>query len=355
MKTIKVALFTSLITLTTLVKAEEFALDKFTLETGVKTTIVNAKDLRARLFGFNIDLLMEDKLNEDLIMFLDTSITLETGANESIGTVAEFEPKEGINLNAGGIRYEPNQYVELQAGALNQGVLNSPLLISDNAFAAASQTFSFGSFYMSATQAIPSNNKLSKRIGGVDDGNPFFAIQTLGVEFGDNFKFAANISHFKFTDISSAIADKSRELGNSVSGSSASSKFNYSFEGINSTLSTSYTLHNKFMINFSGQYIYNEKAPEGRNKGYIAHLSLGKPILTVGLESFENGSDTSPSFYNSSLYGHNNMKGSGISIASKKADIKFVGKYITAQVMETNLVQTNMNILTLELVRTYEF
>jgi hypothetical protein len=343
--------------LATSVNAKEvsFKLDKLHVETGMKATVVNANNLKARVFGFNVAVQAEDKLTDELTLFLDAQLDLETGANEAIGTIAEYEPKESVNLNAGGVKYTPNSNIKIEAGALNQGELNSPLLIGANAFAGAREELSYGVLFLSASQTIPSNNRLSKRVGGVDDGNPFFGMETIGLRFGDSFKFEVTASHYKFADLSTEVAEKSKQMGNSVEGSGTATKFNYAFEGVNSTLNSSYTFSNEFIVELKAQYLFNDKAPEGRNKGFFTELTMGKKSFLVSLESFENGSDTSPSFYNSKYYGHNNMKGNSLGITSIRKDFSVSAKYTTAQVMEENLVQTNMNIITLNMVRSYDF
>jgi hypothetical protein len=332
-----------------------FKLDKLHIETGMNATVVNANNLRARVFGFNIGVEAEDKISNDLTLFLNAQLDLETGANEAIGTIAEYEPKESVNLNAGGVRYTPYSNVKIDAGALNQGELNSPLLIGSNAFAGVKEEISYGALFISASQSIPSNNRLSKRVGGVDDGNPFFGIETVGLRFGDAFKFEATASHYKFSDLSTEVAEKSKQMGNSVEGSGAASKFNYAFEGINATLASSYTFSNEMKVDLTAQYLVNDKAPEGRNKGILAELKIGKKAFSVSFETFENGSDTSPSFYNSKSYGHNNMKGNSFGLHSSKKDLTVSAEYTTANVMEENLVQTNINIITLDLVKSYDF
>ena len=45
-----------------------------------------------------------------------------------------------------------------------------------------------------------------------------------------------------------------------------------------------------------GQYLYNEQAPEERNKGYLGKLGVGTKSILVYAEQFENQSDTSPGF-----------------------------------------------------------
>ena len=329
-------------------------LDKIHVTTGMKATVVNAKDLRARVLGYHIGVSLEDAISENAKFFFNSALLLETGANESTGTIAEYEPQEEVNLESAGVHYTYNIF-DVKAGALDQGNHNSPLLISNNAFAGVEEKVSFGWLYFKATQSIPSNNRLAKRLGGVDDGNPFFGMETIGVEFGDKFKVDANISHFKFADLSQEVAENSKELGNSVEGSGNATRFNYGFEGTNSTVLTLFTFDNGYFVKASGQYLFNEKAPEGRNKGLLTQVEFGKKKFSLFVESFENGSDTSPSFYNSKSYGHNNMKGSSLGFNSELNDISISAKYTTANVMEENVVQENMNLITFSLVKSYEF
>ena len=289
--------------------AVDINLDKVRVNAGTRTTIVEADDTKSRVFGFTLNIDIEDRITDSVQFFFNTSINLETGANQTLGSVSEFQPEEELILNNGGVRYTPNKHFEFRAGALNQLEHNSPLLIGNNAFAGISQKYSSGSFYISATQAIPSNNRLTRRIGDLDDGNPLFNIQTIGFDFGSKLRLKANVSAFAFSDLSDNIAQTSRELGNSVEGNNASTRFLYNFSGLNSTFDFLHSMDNGFIYGISGQYLFNEQAPDDRNLGHLVAVRLGSLKYTALIETFSNGSDTSPAFYNSKFYGHNNMKG----------------------------------------------
>lgn len=335
--------------------AEKLQLDRAVLTAGMKTTIVESKDTRARVFGVTVGTRLEDKLSPSLMAFLNLDANFETGSNESVGSVAEYEAIQGINLQSGGLRYNPFKALRIEAGALNQRHHKAPLLIGSTAFAAVEERVSHGIFYIQATQAIPTNNELTKRLGNVDDGTALFMMETIGIKAGELNKFEIAISHFMFSGLSSAVAGNSREMGNSVSGISDTTKFNYTFNGMNVSADMKLTTASGYKVLLGGEYLFNNDAPDGRNMGLLVKGGLEVNSLKFELETFENQSDTSPAYYNDKSYGHNNRKGNSISFAKNGEDFKYSVKYTKANVIENDsFVLEDIEILTLSMVKYYE-
>jgi hypothetical protein len=328
--------------------------DEVQVTSGVAMDIVEAQDIKARIFGYNIRVQINDKITSDFKLFFGATIALETGSNEVVGTVAEFEPNESISLNEGGVHYQPIQLLEFRVGALNQARFQSPLLIGSNAFAATEEKINFGSFYFMAQQAIPSNNKLSKRLGTVETGTPYFSTETIGLKFGRKSLFQLELSHYSFKDLSSDVASKSETFGNSVSGIGAAKKFNYGFDGYNVTLLSKYQF-GKNAISLGGQYLSNEDAPSDRNMGYLAILGFKRNLYGFYVESFKNESDTSPGFYNSKYYGHNNMQGTGGTFKVESKTFNLNLRYVDMKPIEANAIQAKTQIVSFNLSKSYDF
>ena len=230
----------------------------------------------------------------------------------------------------------------------------SPLLVAKVPFAGLKQTFNFGSFSFSAQQAIPSNNHLAKRIGTIETGTPSFRIETLSLKLGKKHTFKMDISHFSFRDLSSGISEKSKVLGNSVEGNGAGSRFTYGFDGYNLAFNTSFILTG-YQLELGGHYLYNEKAPEKRNRGHLVFLALKGNQFGASIEQFRNESDSSPAFYNNKNYGHNNMSGQALILSSFGKE--YLGQIRIAQFspIKTSALQDQTNLLSFQISKTMDF
>lgn len=305
---------------------------------GVSANIVEGQDLRARILGYFFTFEMKDTVAPRLDLFFKSTVSLETGSNEVLGNIAEFQPYEGINLNHAGLLYTPWDSTSFRIGALNQAELNSPLLVGPEAFAAMDGKLSVGSFYVKATRAIPSNNQLSRRLGEIDSGTPSFNLETIGFKQEGKLSFVTELSNYHFSRLSSNIAEKSNSLGNSVAGVGNATNFNYDFRGQNIMFELKYTLGKNTLL-LSGQYLENNKAPKGRREGSLISVGFNKSSWTWELESFRNESDTSPAFYNSKYHGHNNMGGSAIELSYEKKEIHFSLRYTSFSPLEESAIQ----------------
>lgn len=334
--------------------AKQSFLDSLQLRTGLNTTIVEADDLRARVFGLNIGVNAKDKLSKETELFFELSGSFQAGSNESVGNIAEFEPIDAINLMDAGIDYNPWNNIEFTVGALNQSRYLSPLLLDSTAFAAIQEKVHLGSFYLKAQQSIPANNQLTQRVGTVDDATPYFGMETLGYQSGKNTFLKLELSRFQYRDLSGATANISREMGNSVTGVKENSSYNYEFAGTNSMMQFEHKFQEGFIISLWGQYLFNEAAPDGRNSGQLANLGFGTEKLMFYGESFRNESDSSPGFYNSKYYGHNNMHGNSVAVSFNQRNFSFDMKYTNATTIENTFTQSDIQILTLNLVKFYE-
>jgi hypothetical protein len=177
-------------------------------------------------------------------------------------------------------------------------------------------------------------------------------LNTIGFKSGKEDFFQLELSHYKFQDLPSNVAEKSLAFGNSISGTGEASQFNYDFSGANFYFN-SRVMTSELGLLFSGQYIYNEKAPDGRNSGYLAYLGLEFEKLIVKLEGFKNESDTSPAFYNSKYHGHNNMQGNGLNLQLNQESSQLNLRYAKMTPIEQNSIQDSTEIFQMNYHRTF--
>ncbi len=326
--------------------------DQFQFKTGVKFDYVEGDDIKARVFGYQFDLILDQQLDEFWKMFFHAQAELEVGSNEVVGLVNEFEPDQGIHLLSGGIEYELRDRLLVQMGALKQEDYNSPLLITDTAFASLREVVYFGSFYFMAQQSIPNNSKLSKRIGDTETGTPYFGMETFGFSLSKPFELTIELSQFNYNDLASNIAESSKTLGNTVTGVGEANRFVYDYTGQNLVIDLIYR-SDSIHYHLWGQYIYNDGAPDKSNEGQLLQLGLGIAKNSIYIESFRNESDTSPAYYNSKSYGHNNMEGNGIIYRYEFEGIRANLRYAHLSPIEDNGLQSKMSLLTMSLNKTF--
>lgn len=269
---------------------------------------------------------------------------LETGSNESL-FVDEFKPRQDLVLKEASISYSPIEAISLEAGALNQSRYNSPLLLTDTAFVSARESLNFKltdySFGLFLSQAVPSNHFLTNRLGSVDEGAPSLLIEGISMHLaGDVMFFKTQIMRFKFNNLSSNVAFNSQFLGNSTRGTTSSTAaFLYDFEGYNMAFEVGFNIGESTSLTFKGEYLYNDKAPDGRNTGYLGSTTIELGHFSLTGEYFKNESDSSPAFYNSATYGHNDRDGYGLGLAW------VIPKEATALYFKTYKLKTNQQIL----------
>ncbi|MFT6069108.1 MAG: hypothetical protein ACJAT2_000415 [Bacteriovoracaceae bacterium] len=283
---------------------------------------ISVDDLQteARVVSFS----MFADIKQTVLPNLEASViaggVLETGSNESL-FVDEFKPRQDLVLKEASLSYAPIEAIKIEAGALNQNRYESPLLLTDTAFVSAKESLQFKisdySFGLFLSQSVPSNHFLTNRLGSVDEGAPSLLIEGISMHLaGDLMFFKTQIMRFKFNNLSSNVAYNSQFLGNSTRGSSTSTTaFLYDFEGYNAVMELGFNIGETSSLTLKGQYLYNDKAPDGRNTGYLASLKLEVGQMSLTGIYFKNESDSSPAFYNSSTYGHNDRDGQGLEVA----------------------------------------
>jgi hypothetical protein len=284
------------------------------------STVMDDDQASARVFGTGLDINYIFKLSESVTSVIRGGVLLETGSNNSLN-LKEFSPERELVLYEANLRFRPTliPILELDLGSLSLSRYNSPLLLGHSVFMGLNERLKLGSDYniqLEAVQAIPNNQTLASRSGGIEEGTPSFLMERVSVNLGgDLLALSVSASHFKFNNLSGEVANQSRFMGNDIGGSSLTSYFIYEFEGYNSTLKLGLNQTGFFKINIDAEYLFNDKAPDGQNSGLLAKGTLLFGDFGLGMSYFRNEKNASPAYYNSKYYGHNNKKGLGVNLS----------------------------------------
>lgn len=326
----------------------------------IRGDYIDDSQIQARLLSNRVLLGLDYDLLPQITLHAKAGGLYEIGSNKSI-ILDEYQPQSQLVLNRAFLQWSPFQSIKVDVGAIPMGSYNSSLLITNGPFLGAVEKLGYEGqsweVYLKFVQAIPNNNDLSRRVGFVSEGTPKFFMETAGLRWGDAKSFfKVEGSTFRFNSLGSVVAYNSQFLGNSVSGGSTiNSAFVYDFSGFNFMGETQFMFNEMYGLNLLGQYLYNEKAPDGRNSGHLAlgGLILGDLTLKAGI--FENQADSSPAFYNTGLYGHNNRSGYQLGFESifPSDNILIRGYYIGSSPIENNVYQSDRTTYYIELTKKF--
>ena len=323
--------------------------------------VMNDQQTKAKIFGTGIHLKSSAKIHPSLKVRVRGAFRLESGSNNSLN-LKEFSPISTVILEEAAFKYNPESFNWFRAsiGSLPMTEFNSPLLIDHYAFMGVQEKLVFGEDFklkIGALQTIPNNQSLSSRSGGIEEGTPTFFMETLGLFIpGDLLGVKVEVSHFKFNQLSGSVANQSRFMGNDIGGTALTSFFLYDFEGFNSTFRLTINESGQIGVNFFGQYLFNDKAPDNQNTGFLGRADLVISHFTLGVSFFRNEKNASPGYYNSKYFGHNNKEGFALNMEFKKLVDKFSLDLRFAkfeQIEESNLLTSEGQLFTLNFTREF--
>lgn len=268
---------------------------------------------------------------------------IETGSSSSLFT-DEFAPSNGLSLKEGSLKWKIFEPLSLQAGALEQSHHQSPLFVDGGTFPAGmialDSKFQNWIFHLDSQAAIPTGKKLSSKSVGKEP-TPYLFTEKL--KFGwssEEFSLVARGSHFQFRNLTHGIAQDSRFYGNSISGVSSASTFTHRFEGFESGADAGISFHKSIRWNIGGSYLQNTAGPKNANQGIYGFSELiwksSEFSLRPKIEFYRNEADSSPAFYTSTEFGHNNRIGSGASIG---IELPKAGLNIELKARRSDLIQ----------------
>ena len=316
---------------------------------GFKGDYVDNQQVEARVMGLMIGADVTIPYSDTFKIEFSGGALLETGSNSSFIT-NEYEPNRIWILKYAQATYNPFEALKLEAGAISQSDYNSPLLVSGSAFLGVRETLSLNftknhRVYLKLEQTIPNNINLIQRIGVVEDnGTPYYYNEGIGLELeGDLLGLQVEASQFRFESLAAGIANISRNFGNSVtSGNNISSDFVYGYKGYNLMWDITASPIDSVELEFYGQWLYNDEAPDGRNQGHIYGLGLNMNPWIINIEQFRSESDSSIAYYNSKDYSHNNHEGMLYRFKYEVEDYQEISfTYISSTLLESNSLQSD--------------
>lgn len=333
----------------------------------LKSAQVSGKLEEANIFGLSLGLDFSHQLSKLIAVKARGGASLETGESESVYTGRSFEAGNSLFLEEALVALSPIEAVRLELGAINQGLHNNPLFLTNTPFVAVREIFSLPldnwTLQLDMIQGIPSNYSLSKRLGNVEEGSSrFFNEKIRVIAKGKSASMNASFGHFAFDRLNSSIAYNSRLLGNSVSGvGSVNNKFRQGYAGWNGDLGFSYHKLSYVEISLESAFHSNERASAGKKLGYI----IGPKISTKNLEnnisfrfkSFKNEADSTVAFYSSKYTGQTNRKGllAGLEVENKKMNLSYGADAYLTRPIEANPFQEKERIIKLSLRKSYDF
>jgi hypothetical protein len=276
-------------------------------------------------------------------------------------------PTSGLNLKEAYIQFKPVSFLSLQGGALDQGQLKSPLLVSSRAFPGVAEAISIGDQALGAElraqQTVPTSTTLSTR--AVDtEPTPSFTSETLSLKARplDNFSLKAFGTHYAFRSLPSTVATDSDLLGNTVTEVGPnSSRFRFEFDGYLVGGEAKARLTRGLVAGIDGQMLRNMQAPETYRNAQMAgaELQIGLPgdiDLKPRGEIFFAESDVAPAFYNSSELGHTNRQGwaADVSMTFKQEKFRLSARYVNSDMINSNLIQSRQAFVLIKFETLYD-
>jgi hypothetical protein len=327
-------------------------------------TGVESDQEEARVLGVDLAFSHQQRIDSDLELELDGGLYFESGSYQSILSLDEHAPDSDLRVKQAQLTWKPFFVTDLRAGLINQAWMESPLLLGSVSFPTAyQQLFLYRGklkfqLYTIYTQSIPNNRNLSNRMGEIAEGTPSLMTESIGVKmWSEHVKFKLHLTHFNFSNLSHATANKSQFLGNSVFGLVDNSEYLYRFKGYNLMSKLEHPLFGEWSAVWHGEYLYNSQAPNGRNSGYLGSLGFSDHKVKLQLGYYYNESDSSPAYYNDGQLGHNNMKGiiTGLSIHKIKPNVDLHLNYYSRNEIVDSPYQSDGGMITLTMVRRYDF
>ena len=317
---------------------------------------------QAQVAGFGVGGRLRYHLLEGLEIKVGASVALQSGyAQTQFGDSAPFT---GLALQEALVQYRPWTPLMFEAGALNQGELNLPLLVSARPFPGVAEEVllggrRFGAELM-AQQTVPTSTSLSTKT--VDqEASPSFTTETLQFRMMPIEWWTLKVSgtHWAFHNLPSQVAQDSATFGNTLSGDGL--HFLYEYQGYAAGGSSTIQFAKEFAWTVEGQTMQNLSAPDSYRNGqlYATSFNIGLPKdidVIPRAEMFFAESDVAPAFYTDAGYGHTNRQGWAAEIATKfkTAGFKLAGRFVNADVINENLVQTQQQYFMIRFETLYD-
>lgn len=261
-----------------------------------------------RILSTKLGLDFEHRYNPYLRFNFEGGVTLQTGTYERNAAAGDGpKPSNYLSLKESTVTLVPLSAFELKVGAINQKELDSPLLLTSTAFLAAKEQFTLGKesygIRFFAEQAYAKNKDLASTLPDSEEGLPKFFAEGAKIYLkNETLNFDAHLMHWAYDNLGAGIATQSVALGNSPIGSvSGFTGFKYKFIGWYSGINLDVNLFDDHKLYLRGDYVINDKAPDGKKLGYSIlggfGINHGQGHLNIKGYYMDIESDAAPAYY----------------------------------------------------------
>ncbi|NQZ02263.1 MAG: hypothetical protein HRT45_16520, partial [Bdellovibrionales bacterium] len=257
----------------------------------------------------------------------------------------------GQNARRFDLVFKPIEYFQLGAGGINQReFINAPLLLSNRAFPGVYEQINIGCDHtgdfcngvqLRAGQYLPTSRSFDTDRQEKEE-DPFLSVIGAKLQLTPNkhVAFSAHYQSFRYENLPSVVAFRSRVRGNTVLGETApNSLFAFDYAGYIVGGQIDLRPTSSVSVKFLFQAIENEAAPESVNSGRIAsirpEIRYGETVFKPFAGAYYNEPDTAPGFYSMGDLGHNNREGSfyGLDIDFNRYNFR-----LRSQIVQANLI-----------------
>lgn len=252
---------------------------KFDWKAAIASKDTSNEFSQSKLVDFRLDFKLNYQVNSDLKMDLQPLFKYQTGSQQTLQAADKSDTR--IVIKQAAVHYSPVNFAEVSAGALNQKYSHAVILVDEIAFPTARlQVFTLGKdnkdfqVNLLAETAMPTSSNLSPNTNEFEKTPAF---NTFGVRLKNETnwreytKLTAN--YFSYENLPRSVAASSYTLGNTVNKiSDNEGVFEYEYKGIEATALFRMNLLGPADAFVGGEFIQNQKAPSGLNKGYQAYL-----------------------------------------------------------------------------------
>lgn len=299
------------------------------------------------------------QINDNLEINADLGVQLESGRTQDFYVDSGTENR--IRLNEALLNFKPFRATEFKAGAVNQGLQKTPLLVSSSAFPAFVERLEFfgnsrHKVSLQMQQAIPTSESYSTEVVE-SEPTPYYMLETVNYKFlSDSKKWETDfyLHYFSFYRLPSAVAIKGELFGNQVVRPTIeTADFLYPFQGAYFKLDQRFEFLENWGLSGSVDYLRNYKSPKETGSAHALRLGLdysrSDDKYFVAAEIFSIGPNAAPAFYGNTLYGYTNRQGFGLDLGVEQVrqDTKMGLKIYDSNLLYENLKQAHQRVIML--------
>ncbi|KHD88172.1 MAG: hypothetical protein OM95_10405 [Bdellovibrio sp. ArHS] len=324
---------------------------------------VRDEQSQSKIVDIRTEIKAKYNLSSSLLLDVQPVLRLQSGQTQSVN--GADQPENKITLKQAAAQYTPFSFFRLTAGALDQDYMHTAILLDSIAFPAArlEGVLKSGDFksLLALETAIPTSTSFSTNTKELE---PTPSLNTAALQLNwqaaKNLYWKNSVGYFVYNNLPSAVAQKSRLLGNEVNKiSEAQYEFLYKYEGLEASTAIEFPVFSLLDLSFGGQYILNQKAPSEQNMAYRYyvgsefHFSKGLDLVLEG-SYFSIAPEAAVAYFNASGFETNRIGYAAETYLSfKKEGFNLGIKYIDAEVMFSNAIQSREKTLLIKLETFY--